>query len=70
MRREHWHTGRPARSGDRRAEAVGTEVLEDTPLGRAVVARDEIEHGREDRRRNRYPAGATRLAYGLRDAPA
>jgi dipeptidyl aminopeptidase/acylaminoacyl peptidase len=41
VRREGRHAGGPARSRNRRAEAVGAEALKDAPLGRAIVARDE-----------------------------
>ncbi len=70
VRRERRHAGGPARSRNRRAEAVGAEALEDAPLGCAIVARDELDDGREDRRRHLNPAGTAGLARRLRHAPA
>jgi len=70
VRREVRDAGCGAGARDRGAEAIGTEALEDAPLGSAVLARHERADGREQLRRHRHPAGAARLRDGRRDTPA
>jgi hypothetical protein len=69
VRREGRDTCRSAGAGDGCSEAVAAEVLEDTPLRDAIVARAQIEHRLEHRRRHLHPPGPTRLRDSLRHAP-
>ena len=55
VRRERRHAGRRARTGDRGAEAIAAEALEDAAVRSAVLARYELAHGLEDDRRNVRP---------------
>ncbi|HEX6491277.1 MAG TPA: hypothetical protein VF002_07870, partial [Gaiellaceae bacterium] len=70
VRRERWDAGGGAGSHQCRAEAVGSEALEDLPLRKAIVARQKPGNGFEQHVGHVNPPRPSRLRYGCRDAPA
>ena len=70
MRREHWHPGRLAGTGERRPEPVRAEPGEDLCRKVVILARCECSDGREHVVRHGNPPGVSRLRHGRRDAPA
>ena len=50
VRREHGYAGGGASAADCRSQPISCHVLEHAPIQVAVVARAELEHGRENNR--------------------
>jgi hypothetical protein len=70
VRREHRHGGGAAGAGDCRPQPARREACEHGRSEVAVLARHELDHGREHVRRRRHPSRSARLARLRGEAPA